>query len=69
MSKALTPVQIPGTTNPQRLEENLGALKVKLSKEEDQEIRKACENAQVSGGRYPEAFSKALFADTPPMNA
>ena len=58
---------IPGTTNPQRLDENLGALKIKLSKEEEHEIRKACEDAEVSGGRYPEGFSKALFADTPPL--
>lgn len=58
---------IPGTTNLQRLEENLGALKIKLTKEEEQEVRKACEEAEVAGGRYPEAFSSALFADTPPL--
>ncbi|KAK5171384.1 uncharacterized protein LTR77_004528 [Saxophila tyrrhenica] len=60
---------IPGTTNPKRLEENLGSLKVKLSKDEEQEIRKACEAAEIHGGRYPEAMSKALFADTPALNA
>lgn len=58
---------IPGTTNLDRLEENLGALKIKLTPEEEKEIRQACENAQVSGSRYPEAFAKALFADTPPL--
>lgn len=60
---------IPGTTNPQRLEENLGALKVKMSKEEEHEIRKACESATVHGARYPEAMLKSLYADTPPLNA
>ncbi|KAK5127660.1 hypothetical protein LTR85_007001 [Meristemomyces frigidus] len=60
---------IPGTTNLQRLEENLGAMHIKLSKEEEQEIRKACEAAGVHGGRYPEAFATALFADTPPLEA
>ncbi|PPJ52318.1 hypothetical protein CBER1_10646 [Cercospora berteroae] len=58
---------IPGTTNIKRVEENLGALKIKLSKEEEAEIRKACENAQPAGSRYPEGFSAALFADTPPL--
>lgn len=60
-------IPIPGTTNLQRLEENIGAMKIKLSKEEEQEIRQACENAEVKGARYPEAFAKACFADTPPL--
>ncbi|KAK3714180.1 hypothetical protein LTR37_007982 [Vermiconidia calcicola] len=60
---------IPGTTNPQRLEENLGALKVSLTKEEEKEIRDACEKAQVHGSRYPEGFSSALFADTPALSS
>lgn len=58
---------IPGTTNLERIDENLGALKIKLSKEEEQEIRKACESAESAGGRYPPAFATALFADTPPL--
>lgn len=60
-------IPIPGTTNLQRLEENIGAMKIKLSKEEEQEIRQACEKAEVKGARYPEAFAKACFADTPPL--
>ena len=47
---------IPGTTNPQRLEENLGSLKVTLTKDEEHEIREACERATVHGARYPEAM-------------
>lgn len=60
-------IPIPGTTNLGRLEENLGSLKITLSKEEEQEIREACENAEIKGSRYPEAMAKALFADTPPL--
>lgn len=58
---------IPGTTNLGRLEENLAAAHIKLSSEEEREIRKDIEAAEVSGGRYPEAFASALFADTPPL--
>jgi len=58
---------IPGTTNIGRLEENLGALKIKLSAEEEAEIRKASEAAVPAGARYPEAFAKHNFADTPAL--
>jgi len=61
-------MQIPGTTNLQRLEENLGALHIKLSKEEEKEIRKDIEAATVHGGRYPEFAASALFADTPALD-
>lgn len=61
-------IPIPGTTKVERLEENLGSLKIELTEEEEGEIRKACENAEVAGGRYPEGFSKSLFADTPALS-
>lgn len=57
---------IPGTTNVGRLVENLESVKVKISSEEENEIRKACENA-THGSRYPEAFAQALYADTPDL--
>ena len=60
---------IPGTTKLDRVEENLGALHIKLTDEENKEIRDACEAAEIHGSRYPEAFSKALFADTPPLQS
>ncbi|KAI9880984.1 MAG: hypothetical protein M1830_009478 [Pleopsidium flavum] len=60
-------IPIPGTKKVKYLEENLAALKVDLSKDEVAEIRKAVENAEVHGGRYPEAMAGALFADTPPL--
>ncbi len=59
-------IVIPGTTKIKNLEENAGAAKVKLSEEEEKEIRTACENANIVGGRYPEAFSDLLFADSAP---
>ncbi len=60
-------IPIPGTTKVERLEENLGAMKIKLSTEEEKEMRKACEDAEVHGARYPEAMASALFADTPAL--
>ena len=59
---------IPGTTNINRLKENLGSFEVKLSKEEDQQIRKACEEGDVSGDRYDPQFMAYCYADTPALN-
>ncbi|KAF2035480.1 aldo/keto reductase-like protein [Setomelanomma holmii] len=58
---------IPGTTKLERLKENLGSLDVKLTSDDEKEIRKAAEQAEVVGGRYPESFQKALYADTPAL--
>lgn len=60
---------IPGTTRVDRLQENIGSLHVKLTKEEEQSIRKTVDEAEVVGFRYPEHFAKVLFADTPALNA
>jgi aryl-alcohol dehydrogenase-like predicted oxidoreductase len=60
---------IPGTTKIERLQENLDATKIKLSSEEEKEIRQACENAEVHGGRYTEAFAAYCFVDTVPAKA
>ena len=60
-------IPIPGTKKIKYLEENLGSLDVKLSDDEDKEIREAIQKAQVAGGRYPEGLGGALFADTPPL--
>ena len=62
-------VPIPGTTKIDRLDENLGALNIKLSSEEEKTIRQACENAEVHGARYPEAMAGALFVTTVPAAA
>jgi aryl-alcohol dehydrogenase-like predicted oxidoreductase len=58
---------IPGTTKLERLKENLGAFNVSLSEQEEKEIREKVEAADVSGARYPEAYMKACYADTPAL--
>ena len=59
-------IPIPGTTRTKNFDENIASFDVKLSKDEVKEIRKAIDAAEVHGGRYPEAFAKALFVDTVP---
>ncbi|KAI4109019.1 MAG: hypothetical protein L6R37_000737 [Teloschistes peruensis] len=58
---------IPGTKKTKYLEENLGALDVKLSNAEVKEIREAIEKVEVHGERYPPGFEDSLFADTPAL--
>ncbi|KAH7407970.1 NADP-dependent oxidoreductase domain-containing protein [Cadophora sp. MPI-SDFR-AT-0126] len=58
---------IPGTKKIKYLEENLKALDVKLSKDEEAEIRTLVENAEVHGARYGEGMVNYLFADTPAL--
>ena len=60
-------IPIPGTKKIKYLEENMGALDVTLSKEEEQEIRKVVDEAEVHGERYPEGMMGRLFADTPEL--
>ena len=47
-------VPIPGTTKPERLEENLGAAEVGLTSEDLTEIERAASAIRVEGDRYPE---------------
>lgn len=49
-------VPIPGTKRMKALEENMAALKIALSNEEIEDIRKAAENAVPAGDRYPEVY-------------
>src|SRR5579864_4130546 len=51
-------VPIPGTTKLQRLEENIGAVSVRLTPEDLREIETASSNIRVEGDRYPEALEK-----------
>ena len=62
-------IPIPGTTKVKNFDENIGALKLKVSAEEDKEIRKAISNAEVHGGRYPPAFANSLFVSTEPLKS
>lgn len=56
------------TPSSQRLEENLGALKVQLSDADLQEVRTAAEKTGfTTGSRLPPAIAKFLFVDTPEL--
>ena len=53
-------VPIPGTKRRDRLEENVGALSVKLSKDDMERIDKALPPGAASGERYPAEAMKAV---------
>src|SRR5437899_7449449 len=51
-------VPIPGTTNPARLEENLGAVAIRLTPDDLREIDRAASRITIQGARYPEHLEK-----------
>jgi aryl-alcohol dehydrogenase-like predicted oxidoreductase len=51
-------VPIPGTTKPNRLEENIGAAAIELTSDDLHEIESAASKIAVQGARYPEALEK-----------
>ena len=51
-------VPIPGTTKLKRLEENMGAVSVKLSAGDLREIESASSEIKVQGARYPEHLER-----------
>ncbi len=51
-------VPIPGTTNPNRLEENIGAGAIELTPEDLRDIDSAASKIKVEGARYPERLEK-----------
>jgi aryl-alcohol dehydrogenase-like predicted oxidoreductase len=51
-------VPIPGTTKPNRLEENIGAAAVALTADDLREIDAAAAKIKVEGDRYPERLEK-----------
>jgi aryl-alcohol dehydrogenase-like predicted oxidoreductase len=53
-------VPIPGTTKLHRLEENLGAASVDLSREDLKQLEAAASKIAVQGARYPEAMQKMV---------
>lgn len=55
-------VPIPGTTKPERIDENLAALDIALSEDELQRLDDALPENGVSGMRYPEPMMR--FLDT-----
>ncbi|KAK9238564.1 NADP-dependent oxidoreductase domain-containing protein [Lipomyces kononenkoae] len=58
-------IPIPGTTKIARLEENVKAAHLELTKAEVEEINEFVENADVAGDRYPSLNN--LYADTPEL--
>ncbi|HKV00138.1 MAG TPA: aldo/keto reductase [Vineibacter sp.] len=54
-------VAIPGTRSRQRLEENLGALKVSLSTDDVACISDAIPSGAIAGARYPAAAMQAVY--------
>jgi aryl-alcohol dehydrogenase-like predicted oxidoreductase len=53
-------VPIPGTTKVSRLEENLGAVNIKLTTDDLREVDSAASEIKVEGARYPEHLQKMV---------
>jgi aryl-alcohol dehydrogenase-like predicted oxidoreductase len=51
-------VPIPGTTKLHRLEENIGAVSIKLTADDLREIESAAAEIKVQGARYPEKLEQ-----------
>ena len=60
-------IPIPGTKKIKYLEENVAALKVELTADEEKAIRDVLKRATVAGERYPAAASATLFKDAAPL--
>jgi hypothetical protein len=54
-------VPIPGTTKLDRLEEDLGAVNVQLTREDLGEIESAASKITVQGARYPEHLERLSY--------
>jgi len=53
-------VPIPGTTKLERLEENLGAVDIKLTSEDLRDINNALAGVEVQGARYPKHLQELV---------
>jgi aryl-alcohol dehydrogenase-like predicted oxidoreductase len=51
-------VPIPGTTKLERLEENIGAVEIELTRDDLDEIETAASKIDVQGARYPESLEQ-----------
>jgi aryl-alcohol dehydrogenase-like predicted oxidoreductase len=51
-------VPIPGTTKPERLDENIGAAAVELTPDDLAEIHRAASQIEVEGARYPQDLER-----------
>ncbi|KAJ9555871.1 LOW QUALITY PROTEIN: hypothetical protein OSB04_010485 [Centaurea solstitialis] len=62
-------VPIPGTTKIENLEQNIGALSVKLTSEDMAELESIASADAAKGGRYTDGFPTYLESDTPPLSS
>lgn len=53
-------VPIPGTTKLNRLEENIGAVEIELTREDLRQLQTAAAKIPVQGARYPEELQKMV---------
>jgi len=53
-------VPIPGTTKPDRLQENIGSVRVELTLEELNELTNASSKIHIRGERYPESAARLI---------
>jgi aryl-alcohol dehydrogenase-like predicted oxidoreductase len=60
-------IPIPGTKRLKYLKENMGALNVKLTDEENKEIREAIDKTEIHGDRYQPGYASNLYVDTVPL--
>ncbi|KAH8819765.1 NADP-dependent oxidoreductase domain-containing protein [Xylogone sp. PMI_703] len=60
-------IPIPGTRSIKYLEQNVGAVHVKLTEEEKKEIRAGVDSVQIKGDRYAGPLQSLVLADTPPL--
>jgi aryl-alcohol dehydrogenase-like predicted oxidoreductase len=60
---------IPGTTKIENLNQNIGALSVKLAPEEMAELEAIASDDAVKGERYPDGFTTHEDSETPPLSS
>ncbi|KAG8711929.1 hypothetical protein FRC11_001429, partial [Ceratobasidium sp. 423] len=48
-------------------EENISALRVKLTSEDIKAIRQAIVETELTGDQYPAGYMQALYGDTPEL--
>ena len=53
-------VPIPGTTKPQRIEENIASASIELAQDDLRQIDNVASKIPVQGERYPESFQKLV---------
>ncbi|CAH1452906.1 unnamed protein product [Lactuca virosa] len=62
-------VPIPGTTKIENLQQNIGALSVKLTPQDMAELESIASADAAKGDRYMDGFPTYLKSDTPPLSS